>query len=87
MKHVHYSEVELENPTEEGLKDIAARIRAIAIAETHHEERYKKLLKEVEAGTVFKKTKQVIVIVFKVFKTTLSINFNKSIIFPSFIYS
>jgi rubrerythrin len=39
----------------EGFKEIALRIRAIAIAETHHEERYQKLLKEVEAGTVFKK--------------------------------
>jgi len=43
----------------EGLPKIAARLRAIAIAEKHHEERYKKLLKEVEAGTVFKKEKEV----------------------------
>jgi len=43
----------------EGFFEIAARLRAIAIAEQHHEERYKKLLKEVEAGTVFKKTKGV----------------------------
>jgi rubrerythrin len=39
----------------EGFKEVADRIRAIAIAETHHEERYIKLLKEVEAGTIFKK--------------------------------
>jgi rubrerythrin len=42
----------------EGYPEIAARLRAIAIAEEHHEERYKKLLKEVEAGTVFKKKKE-----------------------------
>jgi len=40
---------------EEGFKDIAARMRAISKAEEHHEERYIKLLKQVEAGTVFKK--------------------------------
>lgn len=43
----------------EGFKNIAARLRAIAVAEKHHEERYKKLLKEVEAGTVFKKSREV----------------------------
>ncbi|MFH8086218.1 MAG: ferritin family protein [Candidatus Aenigmatarchaeota archaeon] len=43
----------------EGLKEIAKRLRAIAIAEKHHEERYKKILVEVEKGTVFKKEKEV----------------------------
>jgi len=43
----------------EGFSEIAKRLRAIAVAEEHHEERYKKLLKEVEAGTVFKKEKEV----------------------------
>ncbi len=43
----------------EGFTEIAARLRAIAKAEEHHEERFKKLLKEVEAGTVFKKEKEV----------------------------
>lgn len=43
----------------EGLSKIAARLRAIARAEQHHEERYLKLLKEVEAGTVFKKEQEV----------------------------
>ncbi len=43
----------------ESLPEIASRLRAIARAEEHHEERYKKLLKEVEAGTVFKKAKEV----------------------------
>ncbi len=43
----------------EGFPEIAERLRAIARAEEHHEERYKKLLKVVEAGTVFKKEKEV----------------------------
>jgi rubrerythrin len=43
----------------EGLAEIAERLRAIAIAEKHHEERFKKLLKEVEGNTVFKKEKKV----------------------------
>jgi rubrerythrin len=43
----------------EGLPEIAKRLRAIARAEEHHEGRYKKLLKEVEAGTIFKKEKEV----------------------------
>jgi rubrerythrin len=34
-------------------------MRAIAGAEKHHEERYKKLLAQVEAGTVFEKPKAV----------------------------
>jgi rubrerythrin len=43
----------------EGFSEIARRLRSIAKAEEHHEERYKKLLKEVEGGTVFKKSKKV----------------------------
>lgn len=43
----------------EGLTAIAKRLKAIAIAEKHHEERYKKILKEVLADTVFKKPKKV----------------------------
>jgi len=43
----------------EGFPEVARRLRAIAVAEKHHEERYRKLLKEVEAGTVFKKEKEV----------------------------
>jgi len=43
----------------ENLIDIAKRLRAIAKAEEHHEERFKKLLKEIESGTVFKKEKEV----------------------------
>lgn len=44
---------------EEGLKDIAKRLRAIAKAEAHHKERYKKLLAEVEGGTVFKRDEEI----------------------------
>ncbi|MGP3667340.1 MAG: rubrerythrin [Candidatus Bathyarchaeota archaeon] len=43
----------------EGYPEVAKKLRAIAKAEEHHEEKYKKLLKEVEAGTVFKKEKEV----------------------------
>jgi rubrerythrin len=42
----------------EGFPEIARRLRAIARAEQHHEGRYKKLLKEVEGNTVFKKEKK-----------------------------
>lgn len=45
---------------EEGLPQIEARLKAIAKAEEHHEERYQKLLKEVESGTVFKKEEEII---------------------------
>lgn len=40
---------------DEGYPEIAERLRAIARAEEHHEERYKKLLAQIEGGTVFKK--------------------------------
>lgn len=45
---------------EEGFAKIACRLRAIAKAESHHEDRYKKLLAEVEGGTVFKKSENVV---------------------------
>jgi rubrerythrin len=45
---------------QEGYKAIAARLRSIAVAESHHEERYSKLLKEVKAQSVFKKDHKVI---------------------------
>ncbi len=44
---------------EEGLNKIASRLEAIAKAEEHHEERYKKLLGEIENKSVFKKTEEV----------------------------
>ena len=49
-----------EQAEKDGLPKIAARLRAIAKAEEHHEERYKKLLEQVEAGTVHKKEKGVV---------------------------
>ncbi|HBR21964.1 MAG TPA: rubrerythrin family protein [Nitrospiraceae bacterium] len=42
----------------EGFPVIAKRLLAIAKAEAHHEERYKKLLKEVQDNTVFRKDKK-----------------------------
>ena len=48
-----------ETAEKEGFPEIAERLRAIAKAEGHHEERYKKLLKEVNADTFFKKEKEV----------------------------
>ena len=44
----------------EGLDEIAHRLRMIAVAEAHHEERYRKLLSIVERGTAFEKEKTVI---------------------------
>jgi len=48
-----------EEAEKENLVDIAKRLRAIAVAEKHHEERYKKLLTNLESGTVFKKAEKV----------------------------
>jgi rubrerythrin len=48
-----------ETAKKEGFSEIARRLKAISKAEEHHEERYRKLLKEVEAGTVFKKPEKV----------------------------
>ncbi len=60
----HYEQTtmypEFANTAErEGLPEVAKRLRAIARAEAHHEERYKKLLAQIEDGTVFKKDKPV----------------------------
>lgn len=38
---------------EEGFKEIAAKMRGVAAIEKHHEERYLKLLKNIEDGVVF----------------------------------
>jgi len=43
----------------DGYPDIAQRLRAIAKAENHHEERYLKLLKQIESGTMFEKSEEV----------------------------
>lgn len=43
----------------EGFPEIASRLRSIAEAEKHHEERYQKLLKNVQENTSFKKEDEV----------------------------
>lgn len=43
----------------EGYSEIAHRLRSIAKAEQHHEERYKKLLEQLENNTLFKKSEEV----------------------------
>ncbi len=43
----------------EGFPDVAARLRNIAKAEAHHEERYGKILEQITNGTLFKKTEKV----------------------------
>jgi len=43
----------------DGFPEIATRLRAIAVAESHHEERYQKLLNELSAGTIFNKAEKV----------------------------
>lgn len=48
-----------EKAKEEGFPKIAARLLAIANAETHHEDRFKRALAQLEAGTVFKKEVEV----------------------------
>jgi len=61
-EHYEYSEMYPEfadQAEKDGYPEIAIRLRSIAKAEEHHEERYKKLLKNVEAGTIFKKEKEV----------------------------
>ena len=44
---------------DEGLTDIATRFKSIAKAEEHHEERYQKLLDQLNNNTIFKKSKKV----------------------------
>lgn len=45
---------------QEGFKALAFRLRAIAKAESHHAERYEKLLDLVKSGKIFKRDKQTI---------------------------
>ena len=45
---------------EEGFKAIAAKFRAVAEIEKHHEERYRKLLKNIEDEVVFSKDEEAI---------------------------
>jgi len=44
---------------EEGYIHIANRLKAISKAEEHHEERYMKILKELESGSLFKKEENI----------------------------
>jgi rubrerythrin len=44
---------------EEGFKEIASVFRNIAVAETRHEQRYRKLAKNIKDGKVFKREKPV----------------------------
>jgi len=60
----HYENSEMypqfaDQADKDGHPKIAARLRSIAKAEGHHEERYQKYLKELEAGTVFEKEEEV----------------------------
>ena len=47
-----------ETAKKEDLQKISVKLLAIAKAEEHHEERYKKILEQVKTGTFFKKTKE-----------------------------
>jgi rubrerythrin len=51
----HFAEV----AKQEGFAEVALAFRTIALVEKHHEARYRKLQKQVEEGTVFKKEKVV----------------------------
>lgn len=60
----HYENTEMypefaRDAKKDGLDKIADRFKHIAIAESHHEERYKKILKELENGSIFKKEKEI----------------------------
>ena len=60
-EHYEYSEMYPEfadTAEKEGFPEIAKRLRAIAQAEVHHEERFKKILAQLESGTTFKKDKE-----------------------------
>jgi len=61
-EHYEYESMYPEFSTtakEEGLEKISARLRHIAKAEAHHEERYLKLLANLENNTTFKKESEV----------------------------
>lgn len=60
-EHWEYSEMYPEFAkvaAEENLQEISDRLLSIAHAEIHHEERYIKILEEVEAGTIFQKEEE-----------------------------
>lgn len=56
MDYPHFADV----ADQEGFPDIAVMYRRIAEAEKGHEERYLALLKNIEEGTVFKKSEEVV---------------------------
>lgn len=43
----------------EGFPEVATRIRAIMVAEKHHEERYQKYLDQIKGKTIFKKESKI----------------------------
>ena len=49
----------VETAKEEGYPEVAARLKAVAESEEYHEERYRKLLKQVQEGTFFEKEEEV----------------------------
>ena len=53
-----YKEAE-ETAREEGFEEVTSQFKEIAEVEEEHEKRYRKLLKNVKEGTVFKKNKVV----------------------------
>ncbi|MFA6072816.1 MAG: rubrerythrin family protein [Candidatus Woesearchaeota archaeon] len=55
IMYIQFSDIALQ----EGFKDIALKLRAIAVAETHHFERFSKLLTELENKSIFKKTEEI----------------------------
>jgi len=61
----HYENSEMypdfaKTAEEENLGHIATRLKSIAKAEEHHEERYQKLLKHVKEGTYFSRDEEVV---------------------------
>lgn len=61
-EHYEYSEMYPKFAAmakKEGYNEISQRLVAIAKAEEHHEERYKKLIEQLENGTLFKKSDKV----------------------------
>ena len=58
-EHVSMYPVFARIAEEEGLVKVATRLRSIAIAEKHHEERYRKALEALKAKSIFKKAKPV----------------------------
>ena len=55
-EHVHMYPDFAKIADEEGFPEVAAAMRAIAVAEKQHEKRYLGFLANIEAGTVFKKS-------------------------------